>query len=199
MIEAIRYQFGHLLDFSGRNGRGRFLWWFLFVFVLGFLLAILAMIPAMGDAIGSGMAAARSGTEDDIDAAILRSMAERADQMAIIGVVFGAVKLFLLAAATVRRLHDIGRSGFWALIVAVIYVGSVLIGWQQSAEMAAAIKDAGAEFTAMEQGARALENQAEAETQIATLLYYASLIALLIIGLLKSQPSTNKWGEPPLA
>lgn len=102
----------------------------------------------------------------------------------------GLLQLALLLpslAVSVRRLHDIGRSGWWILIgvvpafvaavIGVMTVGlAFLVGGGEPAAILAAI------------GALALP----------VLLAIAGGIVLLVFSLLPSQPTDNKYGPAPV-
>ena len=104
MLEAVRYGLSNYVNFQGRTGRATFWWWVLAVFLFSFALALLDEIILGG---GSGIA----------DTGPLQAL--------------GSLALLLPnLAMAVRRLHDIGRSGWWVLIGIIPIVGwLVLIYW----------------------------------------------------------------------
>lgn len=99
--EAIRTCFQNYATFSGRARRAEYWWWTLFATLIG----AVAMI---------------------IDARAFPTYQE-------LGPVSALVSLALLLpglSVTVRRLHDLGRSGWWILIALVPFVGFlILIYW----------------------------------------------------------------------
>ncbi len=96
--EAVGACLRQYATFSGRAQRSEYWWWALFnTLVIGALV------------LSSGVAGADAAAQD-----------------MIAGV---AVLVLLLPslAVTVRRLHDIGRSGWWVLIGVVPVVGSIIL------------------------------------------------------------------------
>lgn len=148
-VEAIRLGFQRYIDFSGRSTRAEFWWWTLFC-----MLAI--MIAALlNDMLGL------PSSEDG-------------------GVLDGVVSLILLIptlAVGARRLHDIGRSGWWqlapyGLALAVILLTLVMVGGVGT----------GGVMLGLMIGA------------VASIV----LIAILIFWWVKpSQPGTNRFGPNP--
>ena len=131
MLEAIKYHFRHLTDFSGRDARQTFWYWFLFLFI------------AQHRGVDG-----RDGADDDrSDVDGLRGRAQRrsgsgraADDGTDGGIdahdrcwwrsSLGIVNLLLIAAAFVRRLHDSGKSGLvGGACRALIYLGIAGYGW----------------------------------------------------------------------
>ena len=100
--QAIASCMGKYATFSGRASRGEFWWFYLFTVLLSWgatLVSSLALFP------------------DD------PTMAE-----VLPGIVSLAVLMPLLAAGC-RRLHDIGKSGWWQLILLTIVGIILLIVW----------------------------------------------------------------------
>ena len=95
--EAIKSCLRQYVGFSGRATRAEYWWWLLGVLGGGFLLGIVDGI-IFGFEVDSG--------------GIFRPL-------------FGLATLLPLFAVTVRRLHDIGRTGWWLLI----WVGIGVSGW----------------------------------------------------------------------
>lgn len=103
-VEALRLGFSNYVRFQGRSSRGAYWWWFLW-------MAIFSAVAAAADAALSpaGAAAAGGGPVTGI---------------------FGLVVFLPGLALAVRRLHDIGRSGWWVLLLLVPVIGIlVLIYW----------------------------------------------------------------------
>jgi uncharacterized membrane protein YhaH (DUF805 family) len=123
IIASIRYAFGGVLRFSGRDGRGLFWPWAIFVFLLMQAVSILVMIPVMFSGFMRVIQAVQkqdfsSGAGPD-PAAVERATAQ---MMAGLGwlwiptALIDAVMVALLAAAVTRRLHDRDRTALWGLL-----------------------------------------------------------------------------------
>ena len=121
-LGAIRSVFTKYATFTGRSSRSEFWWWILFEWLtrsfLGFIytMTMLAIIVPKADA--------------------LKDQAEASVQ-ALLGAIFNPMYFVLLAwslalllpslAVTVRRFHDIGRSGWFVLLTFIPVVGTILM------------------------------------------------------------------------
>ncbi len=99
--DAIRKCFSNYVTFTGRAARPEFWWFVLFIFlgniVFGILDRILFGPMMMGD-----------------DASLL-------------GAIFSLVVFLPSLAVLVRRLHDIDRTGWWALIALIPVIGTLVL------------------------------------------------------------------------
>ena len=99
--QAVRMAFDSYCRFQGRSSRSEYWWWVLFVAILSFCIGIIEGI------LGFSMTAVQ--------------------------VTSGILSLVLLLPGlglSVRRLHDIGKSGWWILLGLIPVVGAiVLIIW----------------------------------------------------------------------
>ena len=101
--EAVKQAFSHGFVYHGRASRSAYWWWVLFETITIIVLELLIIIPA----------AAHSTA---------------AVTLFVIIVVIAAIYLALVGLAlTVRRLHDIDKSGWWVLIGLVPFGGIVLL------------------------------------------------------------------------
>lgn len=104
-------------NFSGRSGRGEY-WWFTLwsTLVAGALTA--CDFYLFGDAAGYGgySFALGSGAVATVHPVNLTNL-------------FGIVTLIPITALSVRRLHDVNRSGFWLLIVLTFFGLFVVAYW----------------------------------------------------------------------
>ena len=99
---AVKNGYKKTFQFSGRATRAEYWWWMLFNYLV-----------SMG-AVGLGFLFAQIDTNNE----------------ALSPLVFGCVFLINFIpslAVTVRRLHDVGHSGWWLLLSLIPYVGSLLI------------------------------------------------------------------------
>ena len=101
-VEAIKLGFQNYVNFKGRSQRAEYWWWILFVIVAG--IALVAVDIAIFGA-------------DETDPTPLSN-------------VFSLATFVPGLSVGVRRLHDIGKSGWWILIGLIPLVGIiVLIVW----------------------------------------------------------------------
>ena len=102
--EAIRSGFRKYADFSGRASRSEYWWWALFAFLVWLIAMVLDVIIFPGSI--------------------------RTGSYAYVGVLSGITSLALFLpgfAISVRRLHDIDRSGWWALLLLVPIIGAIIL------------------------------------------------------------------------
>lgn len=99
--QAVRMAFDSYCRFQGRSSRSEYWWWVLFVAILSFCIGIIESI------LGFSMTAVQTTS--------------------------GILSLVLLLPGlglSVRRLHDINKSGWWILLGLIPVVGAiVLIIW----------------------------------------------------------------------
>lgn len=99
--QAVRMAFDSYCRFQGRSSRSEYWWWVLFTFILGSALSLLELL------LGFSPTAAQATN--------------------------GLLSLALLLPGlglSVRRLHDINKSGWWILLGLIPVVGAiVLIIW----------------------------------------------------------------------
>ena len=114
--QAVRSGFSNYVTFSGRARRSEFWFWFLFAIIVGVVAALLdsMLFPSMMDVqteMGDGVASV-SAQGGPISALV-------------------SLGLFLPGlAVSVRRLHDVDRSGWWVLLAFIPLIGIiVLIVW----------------------------------------------------------------------
>lgn len=150
---AVRSCLTQYATFEGRAGRAEFWWFALFVF-LGRL--ILGLVDSFIFATGIGMMPmAFSGHTPGLGGGMMGGWGMGFWGMGAwammasgpLAALFGLAVLLPSIAVGVRRLHDVGRSGWWLLIWLVPVVGwLVLLFWfvQPSQATAAPKPDAGA-------------------------------------------------------
>jgi len=105
--DSITTCFRKYVDFHGRARRSEFWYWVLFVFLVGIVASVL------DSALGLG------GRTDISDGLFLRS-----------GILSGLASLALFLpglAVAVRRLHDVGQSGWWVLLNLIPFIGSLIL------------------------------------------------------------------------
>lgn len=96
--QAVRMAFDSYCRFQGRSSRSEYWWWVLFVAILSFCIGIVEGI------LGFSMTAVQATS--------------------------GILSLVLLLPGlglSVRRLHDIGKSGWWILLGLIPVVGAIIL------------------------------------------------------------------------
>ena len=104
MIESYRDVLRHYATFSGRTGRAGYWWFVLANFIITFALYLPALI--VGSLGGSNPATSL---------------------LAIPVALYGLALLIPSIALSVRRLHDIGASGWWYLLIFVPVIGGLAL------------------------------------------------------------------------
>ena len=170
-VEAVKTCLKKSFVFAGRARRSEFWWWTLFSFILGFIVSFVAdVIP-----------------EDNLLLSLIFSF----------GLLIFAVYLGIASfAVSTRRLHDIGRSGWW-------YGASLIFGLVWSVWMVVKIlglvsgMDIAHVDTESDAFAFTVLKELWAVILIPYILYISYSIVLLVWYCRDSQPGTNKYGENP--
>ena len=191
MREALRYHFKHLLVFYGRDARQTFWYWFLFLFILNMAASLVMTLPVTMDAVTAGFEAAKGGDEAAAQAAMMSQMAVIMKRVIVFSLAMGVINLMLMAAPLVRRLHDSGNTGLWAIVAGAIYLASLLLTWSRADQAVALMRRLAA--------AHDPQMMLGMQTRLAWdgLLGYVPLIMVIAFGLLKSTPGPNRYGERP--
>lgn len=100
-MTAVKTCFAKYVDYKGRALRSEFWWWTLFTFVTSLILGA-------------------------IDSAIFSTSWE---ETGILDGIFSLATFLPTIFVTTRRLHDVGRSGWWQLIAFTIIGIFVLLYW----------------------------------------------------------------------
>lgn len=107
---AVKTCFRNYVTFRGRAPRSEY-WWFVLFFFLG--SALLAVIEGVFLGVGE-TARIPGGWEWHSDGGPLTGL-------------FALAMILPMLAVTVRRLHDIGKSGWWVLIGLVPFFGALVL------------------------------------------------------------------------
>ena len=168
--------FKQYADFKGRARRREFWWFTLINFIIIFILVIGMIVPLVGSLLNnpefmemasdSSFDAQTYGSEFEAD--IYRQMLHT--PFFYIYVIYALIILVPSLAVTVRRLHDTGRSGWWALLILVGYLPNLI---------------------------KANLNPGVGMNIILALLSLAACVVLIVFMFLDSQPGSNKWGPNP--
>lgn len=124
MLAAIRHGLGNLANVHGRDARQAFWYYVLFVYLITLALGMAVSIPMTTEAMMTGVqqGIAHAGNPDKAasdaaaQAAIVDSMRGYMPILVWSSFATAAILLLGLAASLVRRLHDSGLSGYWALL-----------------------------------------------------------------------------------
>ncbi len=103
LVDAIKSGFVRCFDFSGRSIRSEFWYWTLFITVASIILSII-------DAYIAGVSWADHGT-------------------GVFEGIFGLLTVIPGLSITIRRLHDVNRTGWWVFLFFTIIGIILLIYW----------------------------------------------------------------------
>lgn len=199
MLKAIKHGLGNLGNFEGRDARQAFWYYVLFLYIVTLAISMVVTVPMMIQGfmtgIREGINASQSGdpvaAQAATQAAITNSMSGMISTSMWLGVVTGLLMLAGLAAAFVRRLHDSDLSGLWALIPAAVQLGNLLLAPVMMRQMMDNLTHMNpGDPTA---GFRAMQGSVGA----ASLLGWVAIIAVIVLGVRKSSPGPNRYGETP--
>jgi uncharacterized membrane protein YhaH (DUF805 family) len=199
MLKAIKHGLGNLLNFEGRDARQAFWYYVLFLYIVTLAISMVVTVPMMIQGVMTGIreginasqssdpVAAQAATQ----AAIANSMNGMISTSLWLSMATGLLMLAGLAAAFVRRLHDSGLSGLWALLPAAIQLGNLVLAPMMVRQMMGSL----AHMTPGDPtaGLRAMQGSIGA----ASLLGWAAVIAVIVLGVRKSTPGPNRYGEAP--
>jgi uncharacterized membrane protein YhaH (DUF805 family) len=99
--ETIAKCFSNYVTFSGRAPRSEF-WWFMLFVILG--NAVLNVVDS-----------------------ILFGRAVDGQSVSVLGALFSLAVLLPWISVSVRRLHDVDRSGWWYLLVLIPLIGTLIL------------------------------------------------------------------------
>lgn len=191
MLGAIKHGLGNLFNFTGRDARQTFWFFVLFVYLITTALTMLAMIPMMANMFSAIFAAARSGAPpESVNAMMPALMADMFGSILWVSMGSGIAMFVLLAASLVRRLHDSGMSGWWALAPGAIQVIGLAMLPRQLAIMQDLMKDMDPET---------LNNPATMmQMQGTGLIGWVAIGLVIWFGVRKSTDGPNAYGNEPV-
>lgn len=187
MFRSIGYNLARLGNFSGRESRGLYWPYAISVFVLGMVAGLLLFVPVMMDmmtrimsytqAHPEGLPKPVPGQPPALPPELMPDMSGMFVPMAVVNL----VTLLLYAAATVRRLHDRDRSGWWAALPLPFQLIGLAIGPRVMAAM---------------MHRPATPSPLTMLSSLASLAYWAAFIVLIVI--LAGEPTRgpNRFGDP---
>ena len=192
MIEAIKYNLRNLTNFNGRDARPTFWWYVLFLVVAQYLVSLVATVPMMVGAMSGAFEAAQAGVDgQQVEAQMMAQMAESMRMVMWVGVVIGIISAAMILASFVRRLHDSGKSGYWAIIPMLTQAASMVF----SIRMMDMI---GELFTTAYDPAQMQQFQNEMMWQSGGFVGWIGYLFVIVMGVLASDEGPNKYGEEPV-
>ena len=194
MGRSIKHNLANLMNFSGRDSRPTFWWWFLFLAIIYIVISIamsaVFLAPVMAEAMQAGM---DSSAGEEVALQNMDSMFEATTQLSWAGLLLAAIFTFLLAGSFTRRLHDAGFSGVWAVVTFGIYFASAIT----SVVMLPAILESARALSADGNPNAFLE--AQGEYLWISLLGYVPIILVIVFGVWPPTEGPNKYGEATTA
>jgi uncharacterized membrane protein YhaH (DUF805 family) len=186
IFRSIGHNLARLADFSGRESRGLFWPYTVTVFLLGMVAGLLLMVAPIMDMMAriaayvqahpEGFPKPAPGQPAVLPPGLMPDFSALLVPLAIVNL----VSLLLYAAATVRRLHDRDRSGWWAMLPLPFQLLGMAIGPRAMA--------------AMMHGTA--PSPLATLSSLNTLAYWAAFIFLVVI--LAGEPTRgpNRFGDP---
>jgi uncharacterized membrane protein YhaH (DUF805 family) len=199
MLAAIKHGLGNLVNFHGRDARQAFWYYVLFVYVVIIVITMAWVVPmtiqAIAAGVRAGMAAAQSNdpvaAQMQAQAMVMQSMSGMMSGMMTLGLATNVLMMAALAASFVRRLHDSDLSGLWALLpggvqVANLFLAPALMRRMVEGMTHMPVGDPAASIRAMQGSMGA-----------ASLAGWIAIILVIVLGVRKSTPGANRYGEAP--
>lgn len=193
MFGAIRYNLANLLNGNGRDARQTFWYYVLGIVVAQFVAGLAISVPVMLDTFTTIFQAARGGADGTaLDQQMNVMMMGKMQDMMWYSMAISIVCALLLMASLVRRLHDSDHSGWWAVLPFAVFGFALSRVPAQMERAVAMMENAGsgtpADPVAMMQG------------QIGdTLIGWLPYLFVIVIGILKSTPGPNRFGDSPVS
>lgn len=172
-ITAIRLGLYRALDFNGRSRRSEF-WWFL-VFGMGCVLVAISLDTVLGTPSLGVMP--ENGLPETYKQSLFYSF--RVSNYMIESVI-GLLLFIPLFSVFVRRLHDVGLPGYWAIVY-------YAIGFASGPTVGKMMKMVEAEQTAT----------LDSTMLMVSLINLAALVGFLIVTLRDSDKGPNQYGPSP--
>ena len=192
MAGAIGYSLKNLTNFNGRDGRKRFLTYFVFVVILNLVLYLAASIPTIMAAMNAGIEAAKTGDNSTAETAILNHMIDFAGTLVWISLGIALLNIVLLSAAFVRRAHDTGLPGLLLAIPLGLQLVWMFFAYRQLDGLKATMR------AAVDAQLAGQSPEVQSGMIAQDLIGWLVVIIVLVIGFLKTQRSENQYGEADL-
>lgn len=194
MLGAIKYNLANLTNLHGRDARQTFWYYVLFLYIIQMVAGMLIAIPMMVEMFGQMFEGIRPGADPkQMNALMFGAMNGPIEASMWLAMALGVVSLLGLAASLVRRLHDSNLSGWWSLLPGLIYAANLA---HMPVQIAYA-KELLEKVATMPQPPSQLEMMQGQELTI--VLGYLPIVLLVILGVRKSTPGPNRFGEAPVS
>ncbi len=192
MLKAIKYNLANLLLFDGRNDRPTFWFYVLFLFLCQIAITIIAIVPVMVSAFADIMQEISSGADPEQAGPVMAArMGELMGQQVWISAGLNAAMMLLLVASFVRRLHDAGFSGYWAVPAVLAQLAAIWMSFEMVDDIQrymdmAMDPDRIEEFMAQQQ-----------QMSIYSLVGWIGPLIVIVFGVFKSTDGPNPYGDAP--
>lgn len=199
MLNAIRHGFANLTNFEGRDARQAFWYWVLFLYlctmVIGFAISIPMSMQGMAIGIQQGMAQVGSSNpqaaQAAVQSAVYESMKGYMPLLLWTSLASALILLLGLVASVVRRLHDSGLSGYWALLPGALqaYSAAMIPSQLGRIDRMMAASMSGAPFASI----RVLRDS----FNFSMIAGWLAILAVIVFGVRKSVDGPNQYGDVP--
>lgn len=191
MFKAISFNLARLFDPNGRESRSMFWWYVLFVAIVRFLAGLAVSLPMTIGMVGSAMSSGGRLDPQQLQAQMMDKVIAALPQMVWASVAIGVVSCLLLTTALVRRLHDIGLSGWLVLVAGAPYLAAL-------ARMPASIDIAIHQIRQINLNGTPPNPMAMVGAQgFWPFLSWIAVIFVVVVGCIKSNQGPNKYGDMP--
>lgn len=194
MLGSIKYNLANLTNPQGRDARQTFWYYVLFLYLIQMVAGMLIAIPMMVEMFGQMFEGIRAGADPrQMNALMFGAMNGPIEASMWLAMGLGAASLLALAASLVRRLHDSDLSGWWSLLPGLIYLANLIhmpTQIEQTRELLAKVAE-------MPQPPSQLEMMQGQE--LTMVLAYLPIVLLVIMGVRKSSPGPNRFGDAPVS
>lgn len=193
MVDAIKHCLSNLTNFHGRDARSTFWWFVLFLVILQVVIGIASSIPMMVSAVGGAMEGVQSGmTPEEMQLAMMDQMAGGMRTQVWISLVMSFVMAALFIAALARRLQDIGKPGWLAILIVLPFLASAIHAVVIFDDIMELMREA------MSSGSPEALDAIQTEAMGANWYGYLSYLAVIVAGIIPSDDGPNAYGEQPL-
>jgi uncharacterized membrane protein YhaH (DUF805 family) len=192
MLDAIKYNLTHVADFRGRDARQTFWYYVLFLFIIQVVAGMAMAIPMIVSIFRGIIAASQAGVTDQqqVAAMMTAQVGGFTQNMLPFSLGLSLVLMLLFVAALVRRLHDSGKPGWWALLPVATQVFSMGLTYSTIGKLQAVMSDT------MTDPQAAMHYQREVAPY--SLISWVGYIAVIVFGIMKSTEGPNRYGEAPV-